>query len=130
MTFDMHSRSFKDELSCHCFLQLTQQNVQRFSLITLSKELSIDKIENIRPRSLKATAHVRPATCIMRIFDKKVRILWIVIFVSVIIYIAIQDISPLGSLGTFFSAVWNRILETELHVERDLTKLIIYSWTR
>ena len=66
----------------------------------------------------------------MRIIDQKVRILWLVIFVSVVIYIAIQDISPLGSLGKFFSAVWTRILETELHVERDLTKLIIYSWTR
>ena len=143
MTFDMYIRVLLKtnyHVIVFCNLHRTQ-NVQRFSLITctLSKEPShssclytcyepsIDKIETTH---LKITAHATPATCTMRIFDKKVRILWLVIFVSVVIYIAIQDISPLGSLGKFFSAVWNRILETEIHVERDLTKLIIYSWTR
>ena len=68
----------------------------------------------------------------MALLDQRSKKVWFAIFVFVVmlLYTATQEVSPLTSIGRFFSAVEAKILETEFRVERDMTKLMIYSWTR
>ena len=68
----------------------------------------------------------------MVLLDHRFKKFWfaIVVLVVMLLYTATQEVSPLASLGHFFSAIRDRILETEFRVERDVTKLMIYSWTR